>query len=105
MTCWTLDDIRRAMNAAGSPWWEPSSMRFFDTRALRVHQGAGGIFLVTSEKPPYGPRRASVRHYDPATNRITTVEPFCAMSTRGAHQLAARLAAGDKVALDTHTRV
>lgn len=97
----TVDDIRRAMTSRGSHWWEPSSMRFFGTRAsATVYSGPGGHYFVTTEKPPHGPRRASVRQYLPETCDIRTVGTFCAYSRSFAQRLASAYASGDKAALD-----
>lgn len=91
---WNMPRIKRTMEAAGSHWFEPSTMRFFRTRLGKVFQGPGGIYFVTSEQPPHGPRRYSVRRFDPAAITIETVGAFCALSYSGAVARAARLAKG-----------
>src|SRR5260370_32870790 len=91
------DDIRRIMNAAGNLWFDADSMRFFGTRLCRaVYHGPGGIYFVTTEQPPHGQRRASVRQFyrdEAGKPQIRTVVPFCGLSRPQAQRAAARLAA------------
>jgi len=58
----------RKRNPAGH-WFDASTMRFFSTR-----------IFVTSEEPPYGPRKAHVRVMDPEGS-VSTVGPFNEWST------------------------
>jgi len=90
----TIDDIQSAMRARGSHWWDPSSMRFFGTRVhSQVYSGPGGIYFVTSEKPPYGSRACTVRQYLPESAEVETIGD-CADSTKHcAHRDARELAA------------
>ncbi len=93
----TTNDIRDDMENVGSHWWEPDTMRFFQSRVgTPLYQGDGGIFFVSSEKSPFGTSRAyTVRRYDPDTRDISTVGDFCSIATRGiAHREAASLAKG-----------
>jgi len=93
MKTYTINEIQAEMSAAGSHWWDKGSMRYFGTRAgEQVYHGSGGIYFVTSEKPPHGPRAYSVRQYKPDTHYIDTVGEFCSMSRAQAHREAARLA-------------
>jgi hypothetical protein len=94
-TTWTIDAIRSAMQASGSHWFDPDTMRFFKSRVLEpCYQGPGGVYFVTTEKPPYGPRRASVRQFDPELMKITTIGTFCSLSNSVAHRRAAFYAGG-----------
>lgn len=93
-THWTVNSIKDAVRAKGSHWFDPDTMRSFGTRVGdTVYQGPGGIYFVTSEKPPHGPRSYSVRQFTPKTADIGTVGEFCELSkaqaTRQAKQLAA----------------
>jgi hypothetical protein len=92
---WTINEIKEAVRAAGSHWFDPGSMRFFGTRVLpEVYQGGGGVFFVTSEQPPHGERQYSVRQFDPDSAGIRTFGEFCAMSKRQAVTSAKRAAIG-----------
>lgn len=68
-TQWTIELIRCDMTNHGSHWRDRDAMRFFGTRAgEQVYQGTGGVYFVTSEQPPHGPRKCSVRQFDPESN-------------------------------------
>ncbi len=93
---YTIGKIQEEMNADGSHWWDRGAMRSFGTRVgQQVYQGDGGIYFVTSEKPLHGPRRFSVRKYNPTEKDIDTVGKFCEMSRDQAHRKAADLAGSE----------
>ncbi len=95
MKSWTIAKIKTAMKEDGSFWWQPASVRFFDTRVeSSTFEGDGGIFFVTSEEPPCGLRKCTVREFDPLTLKISTVGDFCQMSRVGAISLVKQLAKG-----------
>lgn len=101
MTTYTINTIQDEMTAAGSHWWDRGSMRSFGTRASqKVYQGEGGIYFVTSEQPPHGPRAYSVRQYDPASKQINTIGSLCSMTRAVAHRQAAELAGPAAVAIE-----
>jgi hypothetical protein len=80
---WTINDIQAAMSASGSHWWDRSSMRFFGTRVCgAVFQGQGGIYFVTSEQPPHGPRAYTIRRFTPESLDIRTEGELCGYKTR-----------------------
>jgi hypothetical protein len=64
----------------GGHWFDRDAMRFFGTRFasgfLDVPAARTTLF-VTTEKPPHGPRRASLRAYLWDTGCIATPGPFC----------------------------
>lgn len=94
-TEYTINDIKSQVRASGSHWFDPGAMRSFGTRVSEiVYQGPGGVFFVTSEKPPHDKRKYNVRQFDPETNNISTHGEFCVMSRRQAHA-AAEEAAGE----------
>jgi hypothetical protein len=80
MTWKNIAAIREAHEnrAHGNHWFEPGAMRFFGTR---IESGViDGRYFVTSEQPPHGPRRFSIRcANDDAT--IDTVGKFCAFGS------------------------
>jgi hypothetical protein len=93
---YTLSDIKTANRVAGRYFFSPSSMRFFRSRiSERVHQGPGGIYLVTSEQFDHAsPRLFTVRRFLPGKADIDTVGSFQEHATAyRAHAEAARLAA------------
>lgn len=94
MSSYTINRIQSEMTASGSHWWDKDTMRFFGTRvSAQVYQGPGGVYFVTSEKPPHGKRSYSVRQYHPRTKDVDTVGEFCELSRATAHRQASKLAA------------
>ena len=92
---WSIDDIQTAMRANGSHWWNPDTMRFFGTRVCGpAWNGPGGVYFVTSEKPPHGARAYTVRQYKPETYDVDTVGELCGYKCRDTAIRAARKAAG-----------
>ncbi len=90
---YTINRIQDEMAAAGSHWWDRDTMRGFGSRpSSKVYQGPGGVYFVTSEKPPSGERAYSVRQYTPATTSVDTVGEFCSMTRSQAHTAAAHVA-------------
>lgn len=91
---WTVNTIKDAMRAAGSHWFDPDTMRYFRCRVLEeVYQGPGGIYFVTSEKGPHGPRAYSVRQFTVNKPSIDTVGEFNGMSRAAAIRMAKGMAA------------
>lgn len=93
----TLDQIKRAAAAAGSHWFDPSTLRYFSSRVgRRVYPVPGGALFISSEQfrgygSPDGPRLYSVRSCTLA-GKIDTVGKFQAHSSRdSAHNYAAHL--------------
>lgn len=90
----TIEEIKRRNTEAGLHYFDPDTMRFFKSRvSSTVYQGPGGVFFVTSEKPPHGPRRYTPRMFLPNGGCETAygVE-FCILSRRQAHKLARKMA-------------
>jgi hypothetical protein len=76
----TIESIKAANKAAGLFWFEPETLRFFQSRiGARAHQGPGGIYFVTSERftspRGNGPRLFSVRRFH-VDGSIDTVGKF-----------------------------
>lgn len=92
----TLREIKAANRAAGHFWFEPETVRFFGSRIhSEVHEGPGGIYFVSSEQPPHGPRGYAVRQFNPENSHIETVGEVCQYPTgAAAHRAARTLAAG-----------
>lgn len=96
---WTMSKIRAADREAGRHFFSPGTMRFFKSRIhSRVYQGNGGIYFVTSEQGPHGPRLFTVRRFIPEPVDIRTwpdYNGFQKFYSRGAaHNAAARAARG-----------
>ena len=90
----TIREIKKANKDAGQHWFDDSTMEFFGTKLDKeVFEGPGGTFFVTSEKPPHGDRRWSVRVFDPETGGVSTHGQFCGYASRGKARWAARRAA------------
>ena len=70
----TIDDIKTANKVRHHHFFDPETIRFFNSRTLpEVYSGPGGVFFVTSEKmSDDSPRLYTVRHFYPDTGSITT---------------------------------
>lgn len=91
METWTIATIKKANIAAGRNWFEPGTMRFFNTRCLpTVYQGPGGIYFVTSEVAPSGEKAYTVRQFVPEHGRIETVGEFHVIRDKNTALAAAR---------------
>jgi hypothetical protein len=96
-TLWTMNKIKEHMRAAGSHWFDPDTMRYFKCRLSgEVYQGPGGIYFVSSEQGPHGPRKCTVRRFTPETADIDTAGEFNSMSRAQAVREAKRLAGVDE---------
>jgi hypothetical protein len=92
-----ITDIKRANKANGGHWFEPATMRFFNSKVeSRVYEGPGGVYFVTSERRELDmPKRYTVRVFDPSTGDIDTVGDFQEFSALyNARATARALAAG-----------
>jgi hypothetical protein len=104
---WTLAEIEDYCQRFGSHWFSKDTLRFFRSRISDiVHCGPGGVFFVSSERCTWGDgyaRAYSVRQFNPegaADPNVNLIDegPGCVFqqfkSGHGAHNKAARLAAG-----------
>ena len=96
----TVSEIKAANAAAGYYFFSRDTMKFFRSRVgATVYEGRGGIYYVTSEQfvgsdGSSGPRRFTVRQFNPDCGDINTVGPFNEMSSHKANKLAGLLAEG-----------
>lgn len=96
----SIDEIKVANQRAGSCFFSPETMRFFNSRVSNItYCGGGGIFFVSSERHSYsngerGKRSYSVREFNPETCDIWTVGEFNNLSKSTAHRTAKALAEG-----------
>ena len=90
MTYETIDQIRDANRALGHHFFDRDTLRFFGSRIGETVYG--GRYFVTSEKPPFGPRRWTLR-VALDSGAVETVGEHCAMPRSRAHALAVRAAA------------
>jgi hypothetical protein len=94
---WTIGDIERANYNAGGHWFSPDTKKFFRSRILGdVYQGTGGIYFVSSEKSPSGPRAFTIREFNPVDASIDTFCDSFQTLTRSRAQRIARLAADNR---------
>jgi hypothetical protein len=92
-----LCNIKYANAQAGLHYFEPATMRFFQSRVSEmIYEGAGGTYFVTSERAPNGPRRYTVRTFKRDTGACETAQgcPFNQWGREKAHKVAARLSRG-----------
>lgn len=92
------EQIKSAAKAAGSHYFDRSTMRFFRSRVLpTVFHGPGGCYFVTSEQftssTTTAPRRYTVRKFDVQTANIDTVGQFNTLTRYQALKQARELAA------------
>jgi uncharacterized protein (TIGR02996 family) len=99
---WTMRDIRREIDGHGGKWFDPQSMRFFQTRIHgEPHSGPGGVTFVTSEQPPHGDRAFTVRVFSPKSGdfsaRIASFVMGGHRSLYAARAVAKRISSGKSV--------
>lgn len=82
----TLAQVKEANRESGHCWFSPDTMRFFRTRILGGL--VAGKYFVTSEKPPHGPRKYSIREVKNTQGHIWTVGEFCQYGTARAARAA-----------------
>jgi len=83
---YTLAQVKEANIASGHHWFDRDSMRFFGSKIL------GGLiagqYFISSEQPPYGPRKYSIRKVKNAQGHIGTISEFCQYGTARAARAA-----------------
>ena len=90
---YSIKMIKEANAEAGQCFFEKETIAFFrSVVGQTVYQGPGGVFFTTSEKPPHGPRRHTVRQFHPSTGVVDTVGDFCKSTADAARTLAAECA-------------
>jgi hypothetical protein len=89
----TIQDIIKNVTDSGSYFFADDSMKFFQSRILEtVYPGRNVYYFITSEKDSWGgPRRYTVRSYDPVDHSIATVGNFGELSKGDAIKLAKSL--------------
>lgn len=81
-------------NTLGANWFAADACAFFGTQfEPATWQVPGATLFVTTEQPPSGPRRASVRAYLHASAQVRTLGPFAEMTAADARAVARELAA------------
>lgn len=77
--------IAEEATEAGSHWFDPSTLRFFRSRPARKAYSADGVnwLFISSETPPHGTRRYTVRRYV-APRDFDNVGEFMEHETRSA---------------------
>lgn len=85
----TIGELKALNRENGGCWFEAGSMRFFGTK---IESGViAGNRFVTSEQPPHGSRRFTVRSFD-SEGSVDTVGEFCGYGSRAAAMDAAHAA-------------
>jgi hypothetical protein len=103
----TIDTIIQINKDKGYFFFDPQTMRFFNSRVLEtVYEGPGGVYFITSEKQPttrfafqnlIHPRRYTVRSFNPETGDVNTTGPFNTLTKARAATLAKKAAAGKNI--------
>lgn len=91
-----IDEIKSAHRRTGGYFFEPSNMRFFNSRTLSdVYEGAGGVYFITSEKYKDEPRKYTIRSFNKSDSSINTMGEYNSIPTPArAKTIAQKLAAG-----------
>jgi len=71
--------LKRLNEANGGCWFDAGSMEFFGTRI--ESDIIRGSFFITSEQPPHGARKYSIRSFD-EQGSVETVGNFCAFASK-----------------------
>lgn len=83
----TMAELKALNEANGGCWFGKSEMRFFGTK---IESGIiGPCYFLTSEQPPHGARKFSVRSFD-AEGGIDTIGEFCTYRSRSEAMTALR---------------
>lgn len=84
MKTMTMLEVQRAhRDKRDINWFDPETMRFFNTKLESVgfvDDARNRVWFVTSEKPPSGKRMYSIRYMDLDTGFINTEGEFCSIS-------------------------
>lgn len=75
----TIAELKALNEKNGGCWFGRGEMRFFGTH---IESGViRGRYFISSEQPPHGPRKYSVRSFD-SKGSVETVGEFCSHATR-----------------------
>lgn len=75
----SIAELEELNRQNGGYWFSRDSMRFFGTR---IESGViRGRYFITSEQPPHGSRKYSVRSFD-AQGSVDTVGDFCSFRSK-----------------------
>jgi hypothetical protein len=81
-------EFEQLNKAKGFHWFSKDTMRFWKTRVSNW-DCISGLF-ITSEQPPSGPRKYTLRKADFESGQVLTIGEFCAYNTIGAAKTALR---------------
>lgn len=89
-----MERLRRLNAESGGHWFDADTLRFFSSRVAQHAYAVGALaWFVSSECPPRGERRWSVRVADLSTGRVHTAGEFLEYGSRsGADKAARRMA-------------
>ena len=95
----TMSRIKQEATSWGSEYFSPKTMEFFQTRlSNKIHEGPGGIHFVMSDRgyAETDSRRYKVRRVSFDEKDIDIVGRYEGYTSEAeAHEVAARLAAGE----------
>lgn len=75
----SIKQLKALNEENGGCWFGAGEMRFFGTRI--ESEIIDGSFFITSEQPPHGPRKFTIRSFD-SKGDIETVGQFCAFDSK-----------------------
>ena len=104
----TKTDLKQRVKECGSHYFDRDTMRFFNSKLEGVYEGPNGAYFVTSEVPPGGSRKYTVRLFDEAKCRVATIpshaEGFLKYATKNDAAAEARRLAGCSARKGSHGR-
>lgn len=79
---WCEDDLVRLYKRLRPKghWFDPDTLRFFESHIHEVRNAGREVRFITSEKPLYGPRRYTVREMSKETGAIKNATEFCVLT-------------------------
>lgn len=86
----TKTELKAKVRATGSHFFDPDTMRFFNSKLISVYEGPSGVFFVTYEKGPHGPGAYTIRTL--RHDGVSTVGDFNALPKAAATKMARTLA-------------
>ncbi len=91
-----IDGLKRYATAQGNHFFDPSSMRFFNSR-IGAYDLVSGLF-ISSEKGPDNVRKYTIRKLDYETGNVDTIGKFQQYSTLAQAKRAFKTLVGKEVA-------
>ncbi len=71
---WTIARMKQANKAAGMHFFDPDTLRWWNSKIYQPVEGPGGVYFATSEfHNATAPARFSVRRWHPEDSSVETI--------------------------------